>query len=179
MAINSKVLIKILNVLTWAGFIGLCIKAGALLFSYWVSMYRNALGAKNLYMGLDLSQLKEYGNMEYSILVACIFLIIALQAILFYVLIKIFQKINLLSPFHETIGKYFLRLSFLSLAIAVLSKLTVGMCSKYFSEGLTMPHLMEHIGLGDAFLFFAGVLFFIAVLYKRGIELQNENDLTI
>jgi hypothetical protein len=69
MSINSKFIIKLLQVVTWMGFIGLCIKAGAILFSYLISMYRNPLAAKDLYLGLDLSQLKAYGNLEYSGLV--------------------------------------------------------------------------------------------------------------
>jgi len=35
---------------------------------------------------------------------------------------------------------------------------------------MNFPNLIEHIGLGDAFLFFAGILFFISVLYKKGTE---------
>jgi hypothetical protein len=98
---------------------------------------------------------------------------------MFLILILIFKKINLISPFHEKIGQLFMRLSLFALAIAVMSKLTTGFCTKYFKLGVKMPHLNEQIGMGDAFLFFAGILFFVAVLYRRGIELQNENDLTI
>jgi hypothetical protein len=47
------------------------------------------------------------------------------------------------------------------------------------SQGLTFPRLFEHINSGDTFIFFAGILFFISILFKKGIELQTENDLTI
>lgn len=179
MTLKSNVVLKILKVLTWAGFIGLCVKAGSLMISYWVSMFRNPIGAKNLFMGLDLSQLKLHSNTEYSILVLCIISIFILQALMFFVLLQIFKNINLVSPFHETIGKLILKMSLLSFAIGLLSKLTIKFTDSYQSQGMNFLNLIEHIGLGDAFLFFAGILFFISVLYKKGIELQNENDLTI
>jgi hypothetical protein len=176
---NSNVILKVLKILTWAGFIGLCVKAGSLMTSYWVSMFRNPNEAKNLYMGLDLSQLKSHSNTEYSILVLCIVSIIILQALMFFVLLRIFKNINLVSPFHKTIGKLILKMSLLSFAIGLLSKLTLKFTDNYQSQGINFQNLIAHIGLGDAFLFFAGILFFISVLYKRGIELQTENDLTV
>jgi hypothetical protein len=179
MTLNSNSILKVLKILTWAGFVGLCVKTGSLMISYWVSMFRNPIGAKNLFMGLDLSQLKSNSNTEYSILVLCIVLIIILKALIFFVLLRIFKNINLVSPFHKTIGKLILKMSLLSFAIGLLSKLTLKFANSYQSLGMNFQNLTEHIGLGDTFLFFAGILFFISVLYKRGIELQTENDLTV
>lgn len=179
MKVNSNFILKVLKVVTWAGFIGICIKAGSIIFSFWVSMYLNTIAAKNLYMGLDLSQLKDQSASEYSILVCCIILIMVLQAYMFFVLLQIFKHINLVSPFHEIIRKLILRLSLLSFGIGLLSKLTVGFSLRYMSQGLTFPHLSEHINSGDTFIFFAGILFFISILFAKGIELQTENDLTI
>lgn len=179
MTLNSNIILKILNVLAWIGFLGLCVKAGSIIYSFCVSIFYNPIGAKNLYWGLDLSQLMEHNKSEYSILVLCIIAIFILQTILFFVLLQIFKNINLVSPFHEKIGKLILKLSLLSLVIGVLSKLTVGFSFRYTNQGMEFPYLIEHIGLGDAFLLFAGMLFFISVLFKKGIELQNESDLTI
>ena len=179
MTLDSKVVLKVLKVLSWLGFIGICIKSGSLIISYSVSMFVNPNGAKNLYLGLDLSQLKLHSNNEYTILVVCIVSIIILQAFMFFFLLQIFKKINLVSPFHETVGRLILKMSLLSFAIGILSKLTIKFANSYQSLGMNFQNLIEHIGLGDAFLFFAGILFLISVLYKKGIELQTENDLTI
>jgi len=96
MELNSNIVLKVLKVLTWAGFIGLCVKVGSLMISYWVSMFRSPIGIKNLFMGLDLSQLKLQSNTECSILVLCIVSIIILQALVFFVLLQIFK--NTLNP---------------------------------------------------------------------------------
>lgn len=179
MKINSTIVLKVLKVLTWIGFIGLCIKAGSIIFSFFASLSYNPTAAKNLYLELNLWQLKEFNNTDYVILVLSIIFVIILQAAMFFVLLQIFKKINLVSPFHEKIGKLILRISAISLIIGLLSKLTIGLTSKYIKLGMDFPHLYEHVGQGNAFVFFAGILFFISILYKRGIELQNENDLTI
>ena len=179
MKLNSDVVVKVLKVLTWAGFIGICAKAGSLLFSYLVSMFVNPIGAKNLYMGLDLSQLKVQSNYEYSLLVFLVISIFILQAFMFFTLLQIFKNFSLFGSFHEKVGKLILKLSLFSIVIGILSKLTYEFSSSLISSGLNFPNLVEHICLGDAFVFFAGILFFISVIYKNGIALQNENDLTI
>ena len=149
------------------------------MFSFLVSVLQNNEAAKNLYMGLNLAQLKERSNTAYAILVCCIFFIIALQAFMFFILLQIFKQINLGSPFNNKIKKLIFNLSMLVFAIGLLSKLTVKFSLKFISEGLSFPHLFELINIGDSFIFFGGILFFIAVLFKKGIEIQTENDLTI
>jgi len=39
----------------------------------------------------------------------------------------------------------------------------------------------QHLRLGgaDVWLFMGGILFFIAQIFKRGIEIQTENELTV
>ncbi len=179
MATKSNIILKVIHVLSWIVFIGLCINAGALLISYYVSMYVNPIGAKNLLLGLDLSQLKDANQMEYSFMVIGIALIFMLEALLFYTVLQIFKKINLVSPFHETIGVLIQKMSKYALVIGLLSVLASHFAKGYISEGFVLPKLNEHIGHGDVFLFFAGILYFISILFAKGIEIQKENELTV
>ena len=66
-----------------------------------------------------------------------------------------------------------------SLLIGIFSNITVNYSQKFTAMGIQLPNLTEHIGLGDAFLFFAGILYFISQLFAKGIELQKESGLTI
>ncbi|MCG7860416.1 DUF2975 domain-containing protein, partial [Flavihumibacter sediminis] len=47
-------------------------------------------------------------------------------------------------------------------------------------QGISMPEI-QYMGLGgaDVWLFMGVVLFVIALIFKRGIEIQTENDLTV
>lgn len=179
MSAKSSFIIKFMHVLTWIAFLGMCVKAGAILVSFGITIFRTDIPAKNLYLGLDLSQLQSQGTVVYAGMVICIAGIAILQALLFYTLIRIFLKINFVHPFHPAVGKLITLMSGLSLIIGLFSKATMSYAGGFISQGLSFPHLTEHIGQGDAYLFFAGILFVIATVFKRGIELQTENELTV
>ena len=179
MKTKSIYVLKILNVIAWVVFLGLCIKAGAFLYSFWVSMHLNEIAAKNLYMGLNLFELKAVNEVGYAALVIGIVAIIIAQALLFYTVIQIFRKINFISPFDESISKLIKKMAFYSLIIGLLSELAMAFCEQFADNGMYLPLLSQHIGQGSAFLFFSGILYFIYQLFLRGIELQQENDLTI
>jgi hypothetical protein len=179
MKTKSMYILKYINVIAWMVFVGLCIKAGALLYSFWVSMHLNEIAAKNLYMGLNLSKLKEVNSVAYTTLVLSIVAIIIAQALLFYTVIQIFQKINFISPFHESISKLIKKMALYSLIIGLLSVFAMAYSEQFGDKGMYFPHLSEHIGQGSAFLFFGGILYFIFQLFLRGIALQQENELTI
>ncbi|QSW88121.1 DUF2975 domain-containing protein [Flavobacterium endoglycinae] len=179
MSSKPNFILKLLNVISWIAFIGLCIKAGTLIVSYGVSMFIDEVGAKNLQLGLDLSHLKAYDVIDYSIMVFCLTVITIFEALVFYCVIQIFLKINFISPFHETIGKLIEKMSIFAFFAGILSNITSEYSAKFTTLGVQLPNLTEHIGLGSALLFFAGILYFISQLFAKGIELQKENDLTI
>ena len=179
MKTKSTYVLKFLNVIAWIVFVGLCIKAGALLYSFWISMHLNEIAAKNLYMGLNLFELKAVNGVGYAALVIGIVAIVIAQALLFYTVIQIFRKINFISPFHESISKLIKKMALYSVIIGLLSVFAMAYSEQFGDKGMFFPHLSEHIGQGRAFLFFSGILYFIYQLFLRGIALQQENELTI
>ena len=179
MAQQNSWVLKLTHVLTWIVFIGLCVNAGTILTSYTVSSFVNPAAASNLMLGLDLSALRSAGKVEYHIMVWGIIVVTVLEASLFYKLLQMFMKIDFQHPFQETIGKLILHMSVISLIVGVLSKQMTGFAEHYISKGISFPKLFQHIGHGDVFLFFAGILFVIATIFKKGIELQTENELTV
>jgi hypothetical protein len=179
MKTKSTYVLKILNVIAWVVFLGLCIKAGALLYSFWVSMHLNEIAAKNLYMGLNLFELKAVSEIGYATLVIGIVAITLAQALLFYTVIQIFRKINFISPFHDSISKLIKKMALYSVIIGLLSVFAMAYLEQFGDKGMYFPLLSEHIGQGSAFLFFSGILYFIYQLFLRGIAIHQENDLTI
>lgn len=177
---TQNIFLKVLNVLSWVAAIGLCVKAGALLVPYIMSLFVNEQAAQNLYMGLDLSSLRQSNGILYSTLVLCLFAIFVMQAVWFFILITIFKKINLVNPFDISVGKLIRTMSVVALMIGIVSKLTTSFADRLVSvDGFKLPSLHEHIGFGDAFIFFSGILFFIYLIFEKGVALQKENDLTI
>jgi hypothetical protein len=176
---KTKPILQVLHILSWIIFIGLCVRTGAILYSFFVSLFINPEGAKNLYAGLNLSSLFRYDRVEYCIVVLLIVFVSALKAYVFYVVIKIFLKINFVHPFSETVYTFISRIGYIALFIGILSIIGMSYCDRLGKKGVEFPDLYHFIGAGVEHLLFAGVIVVISQVFKRGIEIQTENELTV
>lgn len=171
---NTKWVFIVMNVVAWLAFIGFMIQAGAIVISYVVS-YSNPVAAKNLYMGLDLSGVKQYSFEHYSLSVAFMVGLLCIKAFVSYLAIKALLKVNMANPFKMEVSQLLQRMSYILLMASVL-----GIVNNLYIDWLTKRTgvQQEQWGTGDI-LFFAGLVFIIAQIFKRGVEIQSENDLTV
>ncbi len=102
---NSNVL-KIMNVLFWIAFIGLCIKTGAILTSFIVSLFVNPAGASDLYLGLNLSDLYSFDKLYYIVTVLLLTALTGLKAFIAYLIVKFFLKFKLSRPFSKELSRF-------------------------------------------------------------------------
>jgi len=172
-------LLIVMKVLTWLVFLGLCIKTGALIISFFVSEFINPLASKNLYLGFDLSNLKQFSNGHYSAMVLLIIVLSALKALMFYHVIKFFLRLNLMNPFSPDVAFLIKKISYVAFAIGTLSMIAIQYSRWLSKNGVVFTGLMEFIDSGAAFLFFSGIIFIISLVFKKGIEIQTENELTV
>ena len=176
---TTKLILTILHVIAWIIFLGLCIKTGALLYSFFVSLAINPEGAKNLYMGLNMSGLYYFDMGYYVIIGSSIILISGLKAFLFYLVVRIFLKINLVNPFNKDVSVLIAGMGYLAIGIGVLTSITMNYCEWLAKKGVTFPDLQPLLGGAGEFLLLGAVIFIIAQVFKRGIEIQTENELTV
>ena len=176
---KTKPILQVLHILSWVIFVGLCVRTGAILVSLFVSLFINTEGAKNLYAGLNLSSLFSYDRVQYSVVVLLIIFVSVLKAYVFYVVIKIFMKINFVHPFSETVATFISRIGYIALFIGILSMIASSYCDSLEKKGVDIPDLNHFIGAGIEHVLFAGVIVFISQVFKRGIEMQTENELTV
>ncbi|MEQ9466650.1 MAG: DUF2975 domain-containing protein [Ekhidna sp.] len=172
---TTKQILDILKVVSWVLFIGLCIYAGAILTAFTVSLFVNTEAAKDLYMGMDLSQLHSYGLSHYIALVSLVVTLAALKAYLFFQVVKIISKVNVTHPFTKEISTLISKISTIALQIGITAVIADGYAKWLMKKGLSFTYESG----GTEFLLLAGIVFVIAQIYKRGIELQSENELTI
>jgi hypothetical protein len=170
--------LKVLHVVAWILFIGLCIQAGAILVSFFVSMFVNPAGASNLYNGLNLSRLLQYDKGHYQSVVITLFFLTASKAYVFFLAIRIFMKINLVEPFSEEVGKLINNIGYTTLSIGLLSVIGSSY-AKWLNKRAEEEVLQGLFGESAEFLLLGVVIFMIAAVFQRGIELQKENALTI
>jgi hypothetical protein len=126
-------------------------------------------------MGLDLLDVYSF-SVEYYIGVASFLIAItAMKTYLAYLVIKLFIKFDLNYPFNEKTASLITQMSHYALSIGVVAIIAENYANRIMRQGLTLQ-----IDWGaEQFLFFAGIIYIIALVFKKGVEIQNENELTI
>jgi hypothetical protein len=180
--INTQQVLKILLVVAWIIFIGLSIEAGGILFNaFYVLMYRPE-GAKNIWQMVDLSALYQYDRGNFTALMVLIIIVSVMKASLFYMIVKILheRKLNMAKPFNAEVGRFIFNICYLSLGIGFFSWRGAEYAKWITKQGVFMPGLESlRLSGADVWLFMGVTLFVIAQVFKRGIEIQTENDLTV
>ncbi len=179
METNTKQILTILNIVSWVIFIGLLINTGGVAFSYVMSLFKPE-SAKSLYDGLNLSELERSGFWYYTCVISFIVALSGLKAYLFYLVIQLFSKINLAHPFRPEIAALIVTISHNALGIAILALIANGYSNWLVKHGFTAADTLQRHWQGSAeFLLLAGIIYIIGQVFKRGVELQSEHELTI
>lgn len=170
---KTKRILKIMQIFAWIAFIGLSIKAGGIIISYFVSL-RNEEAAKDLYEGLNLIAYKQYSLTQYSIIAGYRIIQFSIQAYIAYLVIKLLSNLNIDKPFNANALKWIQTISYSLLllwAIVVGHNIHVGILEATQDIQATL--------LSSEFILIAGIVYVFSLLFKRGLEMQYENDLTI
>ncbi|MFM1753145.1 MAG: hypothetical protein RLZZ236_84 [Bacteroidota bacterium] len=175
---NNSTILKGLHVVSWIIFIGLCIEAGALLFNFGFTLYR-PIASHNVYNGLNLSNLYQNELGHFIGIMSCIVLVAVLKAYLFYLVVRLFSKLNIEAPFSIAIAKIIEKISYEAFSIAIISVVAKLYAEALIANGLELHETTTYWNDTDAFLMMAAIVYVIAQIFKRGIELQQENDLTV
>lgn len=80
---NTTTILKVMQVITWVVFIGLCIMAGVLIFTVLMSLFFDPQAAHDLHLGLDLSDLLETSRWKYICLTSLIIFFIRIESLVF------------------------------------------------------------------------------------------------
>lgn len=176
---KTKQILLVLHIIAWMLFIGTCIKTGALLTSIFVSLTIDSNATKNLYMSLDLTSLYEYSLWYYIGMLSFVFFIGVLKAYMTYQVVLIFLKLNLVNPFSTAVEKLITKISEAAVTIGIISLIADNTGDWLRKKGVDLSDLYEHYSGGAEYLFFGAIIFIIAQIFKKGIELQSENELTV
>ncbi|MDH7446108.1 DUF2975 domain-containing protein [Aquimarina sp. 2201CG14-23] len=172
---KTKQILTLMKIVSWILFIGLCIKLGAILISGGISLFVNEKATENLYLGLDLSQLYKFSTSYYILVLSLLVSVSALKAYLFYLVLKIFSKIDFDQPFTKPVAILISSISYVSLWTGLLAYFANNYCKWLLKKGAVF-----NLDWGSSeFLFMAGIIFIIGFIFKRGVEIQLENQLTV
>jgi Na+/H+-dicarboxylate symporter len=102
-----------------------------------------------------------------------------LKAYLFYLLIQLIQKLDLSKPFNGFVSGQITQVSYLTLAIGLLSAIAQSTTKNLLEQGFDIDRLNKFWADSEAFILMSAIIYIIATIIKRGVEIQNENDLTV
>ena len=171
---RTELILKVLNVFAWMAFIAQMVKSGALLFSYCYTIVQpNA--AKDFYVHQNLYPLMQYNFWHYTTSIILRAAIPAIQSYTAFLLIKVLSRIKLSNPFTTETAHYLERVSYFILVAWVVTVIYNSHAAWLIKE---LPGLPLEMISGDS-IFLAGVVFVFAQIFKKGVEIQTENELTV
>jgi hypothetical protein len=175
-------LLKALHIISWFIFVGVSIDAGGVLSNTVYAIFINAELSGHFWGFIDLSKLYQSNQAFFVTLTSIMSIVTVLKAVLFYIIIKIFtdNKIDFSKPFTLTLGKYLYGITYCALGIGLFSKWGSELYKAIISHKINIPEIQNlKLAGADVWLLMGFVLMVIAIIFKKGIELQSENDLTV
>jgi hypothetical protein len=170
---KTERILKIMNFFSWFAFIGLMIKSGGILVTYLLSI-NNPEVSKNLYEGLNLYEYRNYSFIQYSFIIGYRIILFATEAYIAFLVIKLLRSLNMKHPFNIDVQKFMQQISYSIFYLWILA-----IVHNTHMQLIGKKHEFEMYLFSSDFVFLSVVIFIFAQIVKRGIEIQQENDLTI
>ncbi len=178
MSKTDNVVFIFMKIIAWIIFVGLSIEAGGLIVNFFFSLYRPEM-VPTLYQKLDLSEVSHRSQWAFFSMYSFILIIAILKAVLFYAVIKLVSQINLSKPFSPFVAAQVSQISYYTFSIGLVSYIGRESAKNLQQHGFATDNLNQFWADSQAFILMAAVVYIIAVIFRKGLQIQNENDLTV
>jgi hypothetical protein len=168
----------VLSIVAWIIFVGLSIEAGALIVNFLFSVFRPEF-VQNLYQKMDLSNIYNRSQWAFYGIYSFVLVISILKAYLFYIVIILLLKLDLEKPFNSYVSEKITQISYFTFSIGLLSYIARQTAKNLQNRGYEINQLNQFWVDSQAFILMAAVVYVISAIFKKGIEIQSENELTI
>ncbi len=175
---KTKLILKVLHVIAWIIFVGLSIEAGGLIVNFIFSVFKPEF-VGNLYQKLDLSQMYQQSKWAFFGTYSFVLIISILKSLLFYTVVQIQYKLDLSKPFSAYVAHKIGSIAYYTFSIGIISHIGREVVKNLLHHGYEIDKLSQFWVDSQAFILMAAVVYVIAQIFKRGIEIQSENDLTV
>ena len=174
---RTELILSVSRFLALLGGIWYSILCGSQLLTL-VASFVNPDWAKRTYEAdQNLFSIREQSVWFYVYGMSLIIAVSAIKAVIWYVIFDLLWKLKLQTPFSMEVEKKLEKIAYLWLGVWVISSVFWKIYSYYLLEA-TDKQLPAN-NSGDEYLFLAGIIYIISQVFKRGIEIQDENQLTV
>jgi len=167
-----------LYIVAWLIFVGLSIEAGGLIVNFIFSIFKPEM-VGNLYQKMDLTQMYKESTLAFFGIYSFILIISISKACLFYIVIRLMHKMDLSNPFSSFVSRQISLISYFTLSIGFLSHIASKLSKNLMHHGFVTDSLKQFWVDSEAFIIMGAVVYIIAVIFKKGVDIQAENDLTV
>lgn len=177
MKAKTETILTISKYLALLGAVGYSILWGSQLLTL-ASSFVNPEWAKHTYqVDLNLFRIHDSNVGYYVMAMGLTIAVSVLKAIIWFIVFALLSKLRLQTPFSMGVQKKLEGIAYLLLAVWIVSSLFWKTFIYYLAKetGLLLPANNN----GDEYLFVAAMIYVISQIFKRGIEIQEENQLTV
>lgn len=175
---KKSLVFKALYIVAWIIFVGLSIEACGLLVNFIISVVKPEwIG--NLYQKMDLTSMYQRSQWAFYSTYSLMLFISITKACLFYIVINLLHKLDLSKPFNPYVSKQILRISHWTLGIGLCCHIARHFVHNLEHRGYVIDQVEGFLEGGATFIIMAAIIYIIAAIFAKGVELQNENDLTV
>lgn len=158
--------------------VGLCIQTGGLLTNF-IFHFLNPKALSKLFITLDLTEIYDKSQWVFYSMYSFILSIAILTTILFLEVVMMMMKMDLTNPFNSFVSDKIYRISYITFSIGILSVIARKSADYLQKHGYDTDMLNQYWQDSQAFILMAGIIYIIAVIFRKGLEIQNENELTV
>ena len=171
MKITTSQVLKVLYILSWIIFVGVCIEAGGFITNTFFTVAIKPIGAKHFWPNIDLSGLYQFDRGYFIIETVLMSAVAVLRSVIFYFIIKLLhdKKLDVYKPFNMAVARFVSRISYLALFTGLLSWYGAKYAAWFVTKGVNMPRAISSAGRGRCMAVHGGnALCYRAALQKRG-----------
>ena len=177
MKTKTEKILLILKFLALMGGIWYSILCGSQLLTL-IASFINPDWAKRTYeVDLNIFSIRDHSTWYYVYAMTLTIAVSALKATIWYVVYGLLLKLKLQTPFSKEVEKKLERIAYLLLGVWIISSIFWKIYAYYLSQATGIQWPANNTG--DEYLFIAGIVYIISQIFKRGIEIQEENQLTV
>ena len=173
---QSNNIVILFHVLFWIIFVGLCLETGTQIVSFVLKLFWHYNVNPKLHYEPSFVDVFAKNPKYYIGLKSFTIAILVLKTYMTYLVLKIFAVFKLENPFKEKTSRLIGWISVLALETGILSVIAAG-----YSDWLVKRDVLNQQVEwgGNELLFLAGIIYILGMVFRRGVEIQSEQELTI
>jgi hypothetical protein len=177
MKIKTETILKGSRILAFMGFVWFSILFASQLVTL-IASFINPDWAKRTYeVDPTIFSIREHSTWFYGYAMCLLIAVSAFKVLIWYVVFGLLSRLKLQTPFSMEVEKKLEGIAYLLLGVWIVSNIFWKIYIDYLfkATGIQLPVNNN----ADEYLFMAGIIYIISQIFKRGIEIQEENDLTV